>query len=164
MQNFIKTLYAYRLSFETSVGAVLYYVGPNGIRYLLLKYPHGHWDFVKGHVERGETEKQTLVREAEEEVSIPEDQLVVRDGFRERVGFSYRAKGTEYDKRVKNGNGIFVVKKVFYYIARSKQTSVALSHEHIGHEWLPYETALERITFENSKNILRKANALIKVE
>jgi 8-oxo-dGTP pyrophosphatase MutT (NUDIX family) len=31
----------------------------------------GHWDFVKGHVEKNESERETVLRETEEEVTDP---------------------------------------------------------------------------------------------
>lgn len=53
MKNFWKTIWAYRPSLEVSAGCVLKYQSSFGVRYLLLRYPHGHWGFVKGHIERG---------------------------------------------------------------------------------------------------------------
>ena len=47
---------------EKSCGAVIVRDG-NGIEYLLLQYETGHWDFVKGHVELGESEVETTSRE-----------------------------------------------------------------------------------------------------
>ena len=37
---------------------------------LLIKHNKGHWDFPKGHMEEGETEKQTAVREVKEETHM----------------------------------------------------------------------------------------------
>ena len=42
---------------ERSAGAILYQEFPSGKIYLLLNYPSGHWDFVKGNIEKGETLK-----------------------------------------------------------------------------------------------------------
>ncbi|NHI03261.1 hypothetical protein DYY67_1573 [Candidatus Nitrosotalea sp. TS] len=38
---------------ERSSGAILYRESPSGKLYLLLNYPSGHWDFVKGNIEKG---------------------------------------------------------------------------------------------------------------
>ncbi|MGI0093844.1 MAG: NUDIX domain-containing protein, partial [Nitrosotalea sp.] len=48
---------------ERSAGSIIYRQTPQGKLYLLLNYPSGHWDFVKGNIEKGETFKQTVLRE-----------------------------------------------------------------------------------------------------
>ena len=52
---------------EKSCGVILF----NGQEVLLLQHPDsknkGHWDFPKGHIENGETEPQTALRELAEE-------------------------------------------------------------------------------------------------
>ncbi len=40
---------------ERSAGIVLFLEKPEGNRFLLLNYPTGHWDFIKGKIEHGET-------------------------------------------------------------------------------------------------------------
>ncbi len=52
---------------ERSAGIVLFLEKSEEILFLLLHYPTGHWDFVKGKIESGETEIETAVREAKEE-------------------------------------------------------------------------------------------------
>ncbi len=80
------------MSFEKSVGGVIFWQ-TGGIReYLLLCYPKkksnqsasrkndsekGYWDFPKGHSEDGETEIKTLRREIKEETGL-ENILVVK--------------------------------------------------------------------------------------
>ena len=54
-----------------------------------------------------------------------------------------------------------VYQEVIYYFAETKQEKVKLSYEHVGYIWLPYEDALRQLTFENAKNVLRKAHAHI---
>lgn len=156
MKHFLKTLWAYRPSLEVSAGCVLAYRSSFGVRYLLLRYPHGHWDFVKGHIEKGENEREALLREIEEETGIPMSALSVVPGFRKDIFYSYRAKGSEYEKRVNAGKrGIFVFKRVIYFLVETTQSSVSISHEHIDSEWLSYEQALDRLTFSRAKEILK---------
>lgn len=153
----LKELISFRPSFEVSVGSVLVYVSSFGDRYLLLHYPHGHWDFVKGHKERGEEEKETLLREIEEETGVKSESIVIHPRFRRVICFWYCAKGGEREKRISKGSGIFVFKKVIFYLAESKVSNISLSHEHIGCEWLPFPQAMERLTYENSKRVLFEA-------
>ena len=46
---------------ERSAGAVLFNETGSGKIFLLLNYPSGHWDFVKGNIEKGETLQQTVI-------------------------------------------------------------------------------------------------------
>ena len=135
---------------EKSVGLVLYRGTPEGKRYLLLHYLGGHWDLPNGHVQKGENEKETAARELCEETGITDGRI--RGGFRRRVKYSFRRK-----KKM-------VAKEVVYYIARTKTDAVTLSREHQGCEWLPADAAHERLTFENSRRILKRAQAMIDEE
>ena len=58
-----------------SAGAIIFRVDrTTGQKlFLLLHYPEGHWEFVKGHVEEGETKEMTTKRECEEETGIKAD-------------------------------------------------------------------------------------------
>lgn len=129
------------------------------IKYLLLHYQSGHWDFPKGHVEKDETEIETLRREIEEETGIKELQLI--SGFRAGTGYFYVARGEERKKRIKEERGLEIKKRVYYYLAETKTKSVRISHEHKGFAWLEYAEALKKITHRNSKNILKMAAKIL---
>jgi len=129
---------------EISAGAVIFRKVNEEPIYLLLHYGSGHWDFVKGHIEKGETEKQTVIRETEEETGITDLKFI--DGFRERIKyFFHRGKKVVY-------------KEVIFYLAETKKKEIHLSFEHIGYIWLPYKDAINQLTFENAKNVLKKAH------
>ncbi len=49
-------------------------------------------------------------------------------------------------------------KKVIFFLAKTDMKKISLSHEHTDFVWLKYEDAMEKITFENAKKILVKAN------
>ena len=53
-----------------SAGIILFNENDDVRRYLLLNYPNGHWDFIKGGIEDGETPHETSIRETEEETGI----------------------------------------------------------------------------------------------
>ena len=128
---------------EKSCGAVIFRVG-NGTEYLLLHYEAGHWDFVKGHVEKGESEEETVKREILEETGL--SSITFLNDFRERIDYFYRRRGR------------MVSKEVIFYLARSTgEEQVKISGEHIGYEWLPHREALDRLTYKNAKETLRKA-------
>ena len=69
---------------EYVCGAVLYTVTPSGIRYVLVIEKEGHCGLPKGHIEPGETETQTALREIREETGIT---ARIIDGFRLEVSY-----------------------------------------------------------------------------
>ena len=129
---------------ETSVGAVLLCNTSGKNEFLLLNYPQGHWDFVKGKMEVGETPHETVRREMREETGISNFQLI--DGFEEYVEYNFRFKNEA------------VHKKVIFFLAKTDMKKISLSHEHKDFVWLEYEDAMEKITFQNAKKILAKVN------
>ena len=131
---------------ERSAGVILFNK-TEGIQFLILKYPSGHWDFVKGNIEEGEKEKETVKRELFEETGI--NSLQIHQGFNEKAEYNYYKKNNK------------VHKIVSYYLAETNQKQVKLSFEHLDHKWSNYEDSMKLITFENSKEILKKGNEII---
>ncbi|MBI2451242.1 MAG: NUDIX domain-containing protein [Parcubacteria group bacterium] len=146
---------------EFSAGAIVFYRNTVGeIEYLLLHYKSGHWDFPKGHIEKGETEEETVRREIEEETGIKD--LILIPGFKESLKYFFRQYKDKIKKeKAKPKKTPWVFKMVKFYLAESRIKEVKISWEHTGYEWLPYEKALERITYKNSKEILKKAEELL---
>jgi bis(5'-nucleosidyl)-tetraphosphatase len=144
------------ISFEKSVGAVVFRQSDGANMFLLLHYRSGHWDFPKGHVEGNETEHETLIREVAEEAGLTD--LEIMPDFKTQTRFFYRAGVEEKARRKEEGRSANVSKKVVYYLAETKTKQINISFEHIGFEWLGYADALARITYDNSKNVLEKAN------
>ena len=133
---------------EKSCGALVFRKQKDGVKYLLLHYEAGHWDFPKGNQEKNETEQLTAAREIKEETGIDDIEFV--DGFREIIKYFYK----------KNEETIY--KEVIFFLAQSTTEEVKLSFEHIGYAWTSYENACKRLTFNNSKELLKKANEFLK--
>ncbi len=148
-----------KFAFEKSVGAVIFFREKDSVKYLLLHYQSGHWDFPKGHVEEGEDETDTLKRESKEETGITE--LNIIPGFKKKIRYFYKAGKEEAARREKEGLALNVVKNVIYYIAEAKTEAVKISFEHTGYQWLSYKEALKRITYKNSKDVLKEANEFL---
>ena len=68
---------------EKSTGIVLFRNDSGKNEFLLLNYPQGHWDFVKGKVELNETPHETAIRETKEETGISDIEFI--DGFEQSV-------------------------------------------------------------------------------
>ncbi len=127
---------------EKSCGAILFKRGEK-TRFLLLKYIPGHWGFARGHVERGESEKETALREIQEETGIRDIRFL--KGFREKVRFSFHR------------NGKSVRKQVVLFLGEVPQQAIRLSGEHLGYLWLTYREAMNRLTHSSARKVLRKA-------
>ena len=127
---------------EISAGIILFNESKER-KFLLLNYPSGHWDFVKGKMENGEDTKTTALRETKEETGITN--IDFYDGFEEEIEYYFRIEGEE------------IHKKVIFFLASTKTTDVKLSHEHLNFIWLNFDHALEKTTYENAKNLLKKS-------
>jgi len=132
---------------ETSAGIVLYRKEKGEKLFLLLHYPSGHWDFVKGKMEKGETTQQTAIRETKEETGITDIAFV--ENFEEWIEYNFKYKGE------------LVQKKVVFFLAETKTKNVKISHEHSGYTWMDYNTSMEKTTFDNAKTVLTKAQRLL---
>ncbi|MFN3302000.1 MAG: bis(5'-nucleosyl)-tetraphosphatase [Patescibacteria group bacterium] len=134
-----------------SAGAVVFREEKNKILYLLICYGRKEkfwWDFPRGQIEKDETEKETAKREIFEETGIKDLKFI--EGFKESYKYFFKEKGN------------LIFKENIIFLAKTKKKKVKLSFEHFDFLWLPYEKALEKLTFENSKEILKKAHQYLK--
>ncbi|MFH1306882.1 MAG: NUDIX domain-containing protein [Candidatus Micrarchaeota archaeon] len=127
---------------EHSAGFVLFRQVEENRYFLLMHYKAGHWDFPKGHVEEGESEIEAARRELAEETGIGEAEVV--DGFK-----------YEYEYEFGNRNGKPKSKKVTFMLAKTPKKITRLSHEHKGARWVPYKRAMQMLTFENARKMLK---------
>jgi len=133
---------------ETSAGIVIFRRADSKILFLLLHYPSGHWDFVKGKMEKGETTQQTAVRETKEETGISD--VVFIENFEEWIEYNFQHKGE------------VVHKKVVFFLGETKTKDISISHEHLDYTWMDYLTAMDKTTFDNAKTVLTKSYSLLK--
>ena len=133
---------------ETSAGIVIFRRDNAKILFLLLHYPSGHWDFVKGKMEKDETPHQTAIRETEEETGITGVKMI--NNFEEWIEYNFQFQGK------------LVHKKVVFFLGETGTEDVSISHEHLGYVWEDYLTAMERTTFDNAKTVLTKAYSALK--
>ena len=137
---------------ETSAGAIVFRIDEKGRKpkYLLLHYGSGHWDFVKGHIEGKETEEETLRREAKEEAGLTDLELI--KGFREKLSYFYMKDGKT------------IAKDAIFLLAETAiaEKGVKLSFEHSEFVWLQFEDAVKKVTYDSSKEVLKKADKFLK--
>jgi len=135
---------------EKCAGAVIFRKERGKIYYLLLNYAaigkveKTYWGFSKGHIEKGEKEMDAIIREIKEETGIKNLEFLA--GFKEAEKYFFKYKGKT------------IFKRVYYLLSETKTKEIKLSLEHLGFKWLPYKEALESLSFQNAKRILKKAN------
>lgn len=127
---------------EKSCGTVTFTRVDGQIKYLLTKTEYGVYGFAKGHVEQGESERQTAVRETWEETSVKPK---IVNGFRKTIQY-----------KLKNGNDKTVVFFLGYFENQTPRHNEGF--EDMSYELVPYDEAMKLLTFDNTKRILKRAN------
>jgi len=131
---------------ERSAGFIVFNppaAGFHSIEFLLLDYGH-HWDFPKGHLEKGENDFAAAIRELSEETGLINPRVV--PGFHQEIVYFFRHKR----------HGV-VRKTVIFFLAATDSRQIKLSDEHCGFAFLPFEAAVKRLTFPNARQVLRAA-------
>ncbi|MBP0959094.1 MAG: NUDIX domain-containing protein [Oscillospiraceae bacterium] len=134
------------MQYEKSCGAIVYRKFHGNTEILLIKHVNsGHWSFPKGHVEEGETEEETALREVKEETGID---ILVDTSFRETVQY-YPRKDTQ--------------KVVVYFLGKARNYDFVPQEEEIAAiKWVEIGNAAAMLTYENDKTIVAKAKVEIK--
>ena len=127
--------------YEHSCGAVVFRRINDEYRFLLIKNRRSnHWGFPKGHMEKGETQEQTAMREVLEETGV---HINIYSDF-------------SYESRYKIGAKI--EKRVDVFLASTEDTQTGIQREEIeDYIWLRYTDALNMLRFDNDKEILMAA-------
>ena len=134
------------MEFEKSAGAVVFYPS-SPVEYLLLF--SSFWEFPKGLIDTGETEIEAAQREVLEETGL---EVEFVEGFRiESTYFKHHHE-----------TGALVKKTVVYFLARARTRKIKLSWEHNEAQWLTLASAVEQLTFENSRQLLIEADSFLK--
>ncbi|ELR51098.1 hypothetical protein E5288_WYG001846 [Bos mutus] len=124
-------------------------VDNTAIEFLLLQASDGihHWTPPKGHVEPGESDLETALRETQEEAGIEAGQLTIIEGFRRELSYVAREKP----------------KIVIYWLAEVKDcdVEVRLSREHQAYRWLELEDACQLAQFEEMKAALQEGHQFL---
>lgn len=133
------------MNFEKSCGAVIYRGKDENLEFLSISHRNdGHWGFPKGHVEKGENEKETAIREIYEETGL---QVNLIDGLRISVEYS-----------PKEG----VMKEVVFFLAKTQDQSVHIQLDEVkDYKWASFQHTKQIISYESSKEVLDQAYEFI---
>ena len=123
------------MKFEKCCGCIILNEG----KVLLVKHNVGHWGFPKGHMEKDETELQTAIREVKEEtnidVEIQEEKRYIDEYYSSEDTF----------------------KQVVYFLATCKNIVAKAQEAEIAQiEWVPIKEAVNKLTYENAKKLLKQ--------
>lgn len=135
--------------YEKSCGAAVFQRMEGELRFLLVKNKNGrHWGFPKGHIEAGESEQDTALREVREETGL---RVSILDGFREISKYCPFGK---------------VKKQVVFFLAESsKESRVVIQEAEIEHfRWASYEEAAELFYYQNDRRVLEMAYQWLSVQ
>ena len=135
------------MNHEYSCGAVVFTKQDGVVRYVLIRSVKGAFGFPKGHMEAGETERETALREIGEEVGL---RVTLIDGFRHDTSYLLPDRSD-------------TVKHVAYFLAAySGQTPTAQPAEVAEIRLLPYEQACRVVTHDGNRVILEHADRFIR--
>lgn len=105
---------------------------------LLIKQTKGHWGLPKGHVEEGETEHETAIREVKEETNY-DVEIVNEKRFVERYIIDNK-----------------IDKEVVYFIAKKIGGEAEKQESEVTDiKWCSFDEAIETVTFDNLKQLLK---------
>ena len=131
------------MKWEKSCGGVVFTRTGNTVRYLIIRHLGGHCGFPKGHMEPGESEPETAIREIREETGLT---VSLVEGFR---------AADSYPLPNKPG----VCKEVVYFPAEFSDQTIHTQPEEISEAYLvSYEEALRLLPFPEAKRILTEAH------
>ena len=134
------------MAWEKSCGAVVFTIADGQIKYLLVQGLGGIYGFPKGHVEAGETETQTALREVFEETHV---RISLLDGFRTVAEYALPNKPS-------------TIKQVVFFLGEYRDQEVIHQKEELlGTCLATYEQALSMLRFDDYKQILTQANDIL---
>ena len=129
---------------ERSAGGVVVRLLAGVWHALLIRDPYGRWSLPKGHIEGGETLRETAVREVEEETGIRPERVGPQLGT---IDWTFRR------------NGRLIHKYCTFYLMRSRiGDPVPQSAEGItACAWMPLAEAAARIPYKDTRRMVLRA-------
>jgi 8-oxo-dGTP pyrophosphatase MutT (NUDIX family) len=132
---------------EVSAGGIVFRRTPDGLRFLLIKDCYRNWGFPKGHLEDEETPAQAALRETMEEAGLDDVEIT---GPIRIIDWHFRFRGKAIHKFC----------HFFLMESRSGDPRPQLDEGITDYVWVPLEGALEKLSYDNARGVLRRAGEM----
>ncbi|HMN10304.1 MAG TPA: NUDIX domain-containing protein [Gemmatimonadaceae bacterium] len=116
--------------------------------FLLIRDSYRNWGFPKGHLETGETADAAAMREVAEETGL---EVLRLRGEIETIDWYFRFRGR-------------LIHKVCHFYLMETDTAATCPQRDEGItacRWEPFERAIELVSYENARAVLRRAFELV---
>jgi 8-oxo-dGTP pyrophosphatase MutT (NUDIX family) len=133
---------------ETSAGGVVFRAAEDGPVYLVIRDSYQNWGFPKGHIEDGEAADSAAIREVGEETGLSD--LTVRAAI-DPIDWYFKFRGS------------LIHKVCHFFLMQTEQTSTMPQRAEgiTACRWLAFDDAYALISYENARDVLRRANEML---
>src|SRR5947199_5908561 len=143
-----------RATRETSAGGVVFRRAPppdgGPPRFLLIRDSYKNWGFPKGHLERGEPPAEAARREVAEETGLAD--LALHGPIRV-IDWYFRFRGKTIHKFC----------HFFLFESSVGEPAPQVEEGITACVWQAYDTALEKISYDNARGVLKRAAEMVRV-
>jgi len=133
---------------EVSAGGVVVRLKDSEPHFLLIRDSYRNWGFPKGHLEEGEPASAAALREVTEETGLASLELL---GELQTIDWWFRFRG------------VLIHKICYFYLMRTDQLETHPQRDEgiTACRWLPFPEAVRLISYENAREVLLRAHALL---
>ncbi|KAL8574902.1 hypothetical protein ACOMHN_063596 [Nucella lapillus] len=131
-----------------AAGFIVFRRRNTNVEYLVMKHTYGnHWGTPKGHVDPGESDFETALRETSEEAGLAKGQMRVLDGFKTELHY------TAFNKP----------KRVVFWLSElvDPNAAVTLSSEHSEYKWAGLKEACRLLQFDDMIKAVKEADSFL---
>ena len=136
---------------EESAGGVIIRHSDAGPLFLLIRDPYHNWGLPKGHIENGESAESAARREVAEETGLSGLELI---GDVATIDWYFQDRRERVHKFC----------RFFLFASAAGETTPELGEGISECVWLPYADAVERITYDNAREVLREAGRKLSLD
>lgn len=136
---------------EESAGGVIIRYTNDGPLFLLIRDPYHNWGLPKGHLEPGESAESAARREVAEETGLSGLELIDDVAT---IDWYFQDRHERVHKFC----------RFFLFASASGETQPELGEGISDCIWLPWADALDRITYDNAREVLREAGRRLSLD